>query len=163
MGGRNSQVKGLLAWFAITFAAAGIGAMASSGADDFYAQLVRPSWAPSASVFGPVWTLLYVLMALAAWTVWRIRGTSTAPRTLALYVAQLVVNALWSWLFFAMRSGAAAFVGVVLLFALVAACTAAFWRARRLAGVLLLPYLAWVGFACLLTWQVWRLNPQLLG
>lgn len=163
MGARNSQVKGLLAWFAITFAAAGIGAMASAGAGEFYAQLVRPGWAPPASVFGPVWTLLYALMAFAAWSVWRIRGTTTAPRTLALYVVQLVVNALWSWLFFGMRSGAAAFADVVLLFALVAACTVAFWRVRRLAGMLMMPYLAWVGFACVLTWQVWRLNPQLLG
>lgn len=163
MGARNSQVKGLLAWFAITFAAAGIGAMASTGAGEFYAQLDRPGWAPPASVFGPVWTLLYALMAFAAWSVWRIRGAATAPRTLALYVVQLLVNALWSWLFFGIHSGAAAFAGAVLLFALVAACAFAFWRVRRLAGMLMMPYLAWVGFACVLTWQVWRLNPQLLG
>lgn len=163
MGKRGKEIKGLLAWFAITFAAAGIGAMASSGAPVFYAQLAKASWAPPASVFGPVWTLLYVLMAFAAWTVWRVRGTATAPRTLALFVAQLVVNAVWSWLFFGLRSGAAAFADAVLLLALVAATTLAFWRVRPVAGMLMLPYLAWVAFACVLTWSTWRMNPQLLG
>lgn len=163
MGMRSAEIKGLLAWFAITFAAAGIGAMASAGAEGFYAQLARPAWAPPASVFGPVWTLLYVLMAFAAWSVWRIRGTGAAPRTLALFVAQLVVNAIWSWLFFGLRSGAAAFADAVLLLALVAAATVAFWRVRPLAGMLMLPYLAWVGFACALTWSTWRMNPGLLG
>lgn len=163
MGKRSGQLKGLLAWYAITFAAAGIGALASSGADTFYAQLARPAWAPPASLFGPVWTLLYAMMAFAAWLVWKVRGTSTAPRTLALYGAQLVVNAAWSWLFFGMRSGGAAFAGAVLLFALVAATAAAFWRVRPLAGMLLVPYLAWVGFACILTYTTWRMNPQLLG
>lgn len=160
---RNAQIKGLLAWFAITFAAAGIGAMASAGAGAFYEQLVRPTWAPPASLFGPVWTVLYVLMAFAAWMVWRVRGTATAPRTLGLFVAQLVVNAAWSWLFFGLRSGAAAFAGAVLLLALVAATTLAFWRVRPLAAMLMAPYLAWVGFACVLTWSTWRMNPQLLG
>lgn len=163
MGRRKHQIKGLLAWCAITFAAAGIGAMASAGADTFYEQLVRPSWAPPASVFGPVWSLLYVMMAFAAWTVWRVRGTSTAPRTLALFVAQLVVNAIWSWLFFGMRAGGAALADAVLLFALVAATTVAFWRVKPLAGALMVPYLAWVGFACALTYSTWSLNPQLLG
>lgn len=164
MGNRHvHQFKGLLAWLAITFAAAGIGAIASSSAAEFYAMLRLPSWAPPASVFGPAWTLLYVMMAFAAWTVWRVRGTSTAPRTLALYVVQLVVNALWSVLFFGMRLGVAAFADVVLLFLLVGATTVAFWRVRTLAGVMMLPYLAWVGFACALTFTTWRMNPHLLG
>lgn len=163
MGKRGKEIKGLVAWFAITFAAAGIGAIASSGAPAFYAQLDKASWAPPASVFGPVWTLLYMLMAFAAWTVWRVRGTSTAPRTLALFVAQLVVNAVWSWLFFGLRSGAAAFADAVLLLLLVAATTIAFWRVRPVAGLLMTPYLAWIAFACALTWNTWRMNPQLLG
>ncbi|HEU4851850.1 MAG TPA: TspO/MBR family protein [Telluria sp.] len=160
---RIHEFKGLIAWCAITFAAAGIGAMASVGAAEFYAQLRLPSWAPPASVFGPVWSILYVLMAFAAWSVWRVRGTSAAPRTLALFVAQLAVNALWSWLFFGWRMGGAAFGGALLLFVLVAATTVAFWRVRPLAGMLMLPYLAWVGFACVLAYSAWSMNPQLLG
>lgn len=163
MGMRGRDIKGLLAWFAITFAAAGIGAMASSGAETFYAQLAKPAWAPPGSVFGPVWSVLYVLMAFAAWTVWRVRGTATAPRTLALFAVQLVVNAVWSWLFFGLRSGTAAFADAVILLALVAATTVAFWRVRPLAGMLMVPYLAWVAFACALTWSTWHMNPQLLG
>jgi tryptophan-rich sensory protein len=80
-----------------------------------------------------------------------------------LFVVQLVANALWSWLFFAWREGALAFVEVLLLWCLVAATTVAFWRVRVLAGALLIPYLAWVSFASALTLSVWRLNPALLG
>src|SRR5215217_3195129 len=104
----------LLGWLAVTAVAAAIGGAASVRAASFYAQLDRPAWAPPPSVFGPVWTLLYLLMALAAWLVWRAGHNDGAPaaRTAAargalmLYVAQLALNALWTWLFFAWRRGA---------------------------------------------------------
>ena len=137
--------------------------MASMDAPGFYARLARPPWAPPADLFGPVWALLYVLMAIAAWLVWRSRGFSGAPVALALFVIQLVLNALWSWLFFAWRQGLPALIDIVLLAALVAATAAAFWRIRPLAGALLLPYLAWVLYAAALNYRVWQLNPDLLG
>lgn len=145
---------------ALTFAAAAAGALASVDAAPFYAALVRPAWAPPAGVFGPVWTLLYVLMGLAAWVAWR----HGAPRrVLALYVVQLAMNALWSALFFAWHRGALAFVDIVALWLMIVATTAGFWRVRPLAGALLLPYLAWVTFASALNWAVWHLNPGALG
>jgi benzodiazapine receptor len=156
------QALGLLGWFAATFAAAALGAMASVDASDFYAQLARPAWAPRASWFGPVWTVLYVLMAVAAWLVWRRAGWARARGALLLYLAQLPVNALWSWLFFAWREGALAMADVVVLWALIAATTVAFWRHHRAAGAMLLPYLAWVSFATALTYAIWQLNPTLL-
>ncbi|TFW11415.1 tryptophan-rich sensory protein [Massilia arenosa] len=161
--GRKEQIWGMVAWVLVTFAAAGLGAWASVHAAEFYAQLNKPEWAPPAGVFGPVWTLLYALMAWAVWLVWRIRGWSTAPRTLALYLGQLAANALWSWLFFGWHLGAAAFIEVLVLWLLIAATIVAFHKVQRFAAWLLAPYLAWVSFATALTFAVWRANPALLG
>ncbi len=157
------HLTGLALWLGAAFAAGALGAAASVDAASFYAQLARPAWAPPAGVFGPVWTLLYLLMGIAAWLVWRERGARAVRGALALFVVQLAVNALWSWLFFAWRQGGLAFVEVVVLLALVAATLAAFWRVRPLAGALLVPYLLWVSFATALTWSVWQANPALLG
>jgi tryptophan-rich sensory protein len=154
---------GLVGWLATVLVAAAIGALASVDAPSFYAELERPTWAPPAGVFGPVWTVLYALMGIAAWLVWRAREVLGASAALRLFLVQLVANALWSWLFFAWRLGAWAFVEVVLLWCLVAATTVSFWRIRKAAGALLVPYLAWVTFAAALTFAVWRRNPTLLG
>jgi len=156
------QLIGLVAWLALTFMAAAAGAIASLDAPAFYGQLVKPAWAPPPSVFGPVWSVLYLLMGMAAWLVWRERPSQRVDGALGLYIVQLAANALWSWLFFGWHQGAWAFADVLLMWALVAATSAAFWRIRRLAGLLLLPYLAWVSFASALTWAVWQRNPGLL-
>ena len=150
---------GTLAIVAVTVAAAVVGGLGSFRSVDFYVALSLPSWAPPSTVFGPVWTTLYVLMAIAAVLVWQARGRRGIRRALATYVGQLVLNALWPWLFFAWRSGLWAFVEVVLLVIAVALTIQAFWRVRRMAAVLLLPYLGWVSFAAALTFAVWRANP----
>ena len=144
----------------VTFAAAALGAVASLDAASFYAQLSKPSWAPPAWVFGPVWSTLYALMGVAAWLVWRSPGSNKVA--LGLFGAQLGANALWSWLFFAWHRGALAAVEVLVLLALIAATVAALWRSSRLAAALLVPYVLWVSFASVLTWAVWRSNPGLL-
>jgi len=159
----SSQLVGLLGWLGLAFAAAAIGGFASASAGDFYRQLVRPEWAPPGWLFGPVWSVLYLLMGVAAWLVWRARGFRGARAALSLFLVQLAANALWTWLFFAWRQGALAFAEILVLWALILATTIAFWRVRPLAGALLLPYLAWVSFACALTWATWKLNPLILG
>lgn len=156
------QFLGLLGWLAVTAVAAGLGSAASIQAASFYGQLTQPAWAPPASWFGPVWGALYLLMALAAWWVWRAAGWRGARRALTLYLVQLAANALWSWLFFAWHQGALAFLDVLALLALVAATLDAFRRVRPLAGLLLAPYLLWTGFAAALNFAVWRLNPGAL-
>jgi benzodiazapine receptor len=145
-----------------TAAAAVAGAIASVRAADFYQQLAQPTWAPPAAVFGPVWSVLYVLMAFAAWLVVRALGWPSARPAIALYVAQLALNALWPWIFFQWRLGGVALAEILVLWTLLLLTVRAFWHARRLAGVLLLPYLAWVSFATALTWAVWQRNPQAL-
>lgn len=158
-----SSLTGLVGWLALAFATAIIGAIASVEAASFYDQLVRPAWAPPGWVFGPVWTVLYVMMGIAAWLVWKQHGFAGAGTALRLFCVQLAVNALWSWLFFAWHLGAMAFADVLLLWALIVATVVSFWKASRLAGVLLVPYLAWVTFASVLTYSVWQLNHDLLG
>lgn len=153
---------GLLVALAVTAVAATIGSVASIRAADFYATLAKPSWAPAPGVFGPVWTALYILMAVAAWLVWRRAGLPAAIGPLALYLVQLALNALWTWLFFRWRSGALAFAEILLLGIVLLVTLVRFWRVRPLAGALLLPYLAWVTFAAALTLSVWRRNPGLL-
>ena len=110
-----------------------------------------------------MWTLLYAMMAVAAWLVWRTGGFRVHRTALALFLVQLAVNALWSWLFFAWHLGALAFADIVLLWVLIAATIVAFWRVRPLAGALLIPYLLWVSFAGALNWAVWQMNPAILG
>ena len=157
------QTLGLLIWLLITAAAAALGSIASVQAAEFYRQLMRPDWAPPGWLFGPVWALLYVLMAVAAWLVWREREAKATRLALSLYVVQLAANALWSWLFFAWHRGFLAFADIVLLWTLILATLVTFWRIRPLAGALLVPYLLWVSFAAALNLRIWQLNPSLLS
>jgi tryptophan-rich sensory protein len=160
---RIAVASGLVLWFVVCFLTAAIGASASLQAGTFYAELVRPEWAPPAAVFGPVWTMLYATMAAAAWLVWRRREVRLARIGLALFVLQLVLNALWSWLFFGWNQGALSFLDIVGLWALIVATVVFFWRIRPLAGLLLVPYLAWVTFASALNYRIWQLNPSILA
>ncbi|THU01064.1 tryptophan-rich sensory protein [Lampropedia puyangensis] len=157
------QRLGLFAWLGLSLLAATLGAIASVDAAHFYAQLTQPSWAPPARAFGPVWSILYALMGLAAWLVWRVGGLRHAQTALSLFIAQLVLNTVWSWLFFRWHLGAWAMADIALLWLLIAATVAAFWRIRPLAAALLIPYLLWVSFAIALNYSVWQLNPHLLG
>jgi len=159
----KQQILGLIGWLVVSFAASAVGAVASIQARSFYSQLSQPAWAPPPWVFGPVWTALYALMAIAAWLVWCRGGFRTNRIALSFFLAQLVFNALWSWLFFAWQLGALAFVDIVLLWILIVATLVCFWRVRPLVGALLIPYLLWVSFASALNYSVWQLNPQFLG
>ena len=158
---RRHSLQRLVISLVLAYGAAAVGAVASIDAAGFYAHLVRPAWAPPGWLFGPVWTVLYGMMGLALWRVWCVRPATSRP--LLLFFAQLVVNAAWSWLFFRLHLGAASFVWIVLLAGLIGITANAFWRVSRTAGALLLPYLAWVLFACALSWAVWRANPAALG
>jgi len=160
---KQKQILGLIGWLFVSFAASAVGAVASIQARSFYSQLSQPAWAPPPSVFGPVWTVLYALMAVAAWLVWRRGGFRINRIALSFFLAQLILNALWSWLFFAWQLGALAFVDIVLLWILIVATLVSFWRVQLLAGALLIPYLLWVSFAAVLNYSVWQLNPQILG
>ena len=146
----------------VTAIAAALGAAASVNARVFYGALLKPAWAPPAGVFGPTWTVLYACMAVAAWLVWRAGGPGAARSPLVLYLVQLALNALWSWLFFGWRLGGWAVLEIVALWVILLVTLVSFWRVRAVAGLLLLPYWAWVTFAMALTAAVWRRNPGVL-
>lgn len=160
---KQKEILGLFSWLVVSFAASAVGAVASIQAKSFYSQLAQPNWAPPPGVFGPVWTVLYTLMGIAAWLVWRSGGFRANLQALTLFLFQLALNALWSWLFFAWRFGILALVDVLVLWILIAVTIIYFWRIRRLAGVLLIPYLLWVSFATVLNFSLWQLNPTILG
>ena len=160
---KPKQFLGFIGCFALSYLTAAAGSIASVQARTFYAELTQPAWAPPGWLFGPVWTLLYSMMAISAWLVWRRRVFSAARLALGLFVIQLVINALWSWLFFSWHLGVAAFVDIVLLMGLILLTMVHFWRHSRLAAYLLIPYFFWVCFAAFLNFSVWQLNPGLLG
>jgi translocator protein len=146
---------GLGGWILLPLLAGAFGSLFQPG--QWFAELAKPTWNPPSWVFGPVWTTLYILMGVAAWLVWR-RGGPIARGALTLFVVQLVFNAAWSWLFFGLQSPGLAFLDIILLWLLIIVTTIAFWRVRMAAGVLLLPYLAWVTFATALNFAIWRMN-----
>lgn len=158
----RNNLPSLVVWLLISFAAAGIGAIASADSKDFYLSLSRPDWAPPPGVFGPVWSVLYVLIGVSAWLVWRQRGLAAGKAPYLFFFAQLAANALWTWLFFTWHRGQWAFFEILLLVVLIVATMIHFGRIKPLAAWLLAPYLAWVSFASALTFSVWRLNPAVL-
>ncbi|MCY2958897.1 MAG: tryptophan-rich sensory protein [Planctomycetota bacterium] len=149
-------VLALIGWIVLSLAAS-LGAVFVS-IDGWYAGLVKPSWNPPAWLFGPVWTLLYLMMAVAAWLVWREGGWRAQKRPLALFLVQWLLNALWTPLFFGLHRPDIALAEILGLWAVLAGTLVSFWRVRRIAGLLLVPYLAWVSFAAFLNFTIWRLN-----
>lgn len=150
------SLSALAGWLILTFLAPAAGTWLTS--PEWYGQLAKPSWSPPAWVFGPVWTTLYVLMAMAAWLVWREGGWTRQRRALAFYCGQLVLNAAWTPLFFGLRQPGLAFAEIVLLWLAILATVLAFAKVRVLAAWLLAPYLAWVSFAAALNFAIWRMN-----
>ena len=146
----------LAGWLVLSFSAAAIGGFFMPS--DWYATLKKPSWNPPNWIFGPVWTALYTIMAIAAWLVWKRGGFPGQRLALSLFLAQLLFNALWSPLFFGLRHPALALADIVLLWLALLGTVAAFWNVRPIAGALLLPYLAWITFAGALNFALWRLN-----
>jgi benzodiazapine receptor len=139
-----------------TFGAAGVGSRFPTG--KWYAALSKPRWNPPNWLFGPVWGILYILMAIAAWLVWRRIDLPGAGLALGLYAVQLGLNAAWSWLFFGRNQLGWALVEILMLLAAILATLIAFWRVDPVSGYLLLPYLLWVAFASFLNFTLWRMN-----
>jgi tryptophan-rich sensory protein len=161
-GKRKQNILGLVAWLAIVLGAAAAAAIASIPAPEFYAQLAKPSWAPPAWLFGPVWSVLYLMIAVSAWLIWLRRAQPGVRLGLWLFMLQLVLNAAWTWLFFHWHRGALSFAEILLFWLATVATIVAFHRVRPVAAYLLLPYLAWASFATTLTYAVWQRNPGLL-
>jgi benzodiazapine receptor len=153
------SVIGLVVSIGTCFVAAAVGsAFTTAAIPEWYATLSKPTWTPPNWLFAPVWSLLYLSMGVSAWLVWRRAGLAAAAVPLALFVLQLVLNALWSVLFFGLHSPGSAFAEIVLLWAAILATLVAFWRCVPVAGILIAPYLLWVSFAAALNFSIWRMN-----
>lgn len=146
----------LIAWLGLCFVTAWVGSRFKPG--DWYRQLQKPRWTPPGYLFGPVWTILYTAMGVAAWLVWRRADFSGAGPALFLFIGQLILNGIWSWLFFGRHNIGLALLEIIILWVMILATLIAFWIAYMPAGILLIPYLAWVSFAVLLNLSLWRLN-----
>jgi tryptophan-rich sensory protein len=156
---RATQIWGLLVFAAVTFAAAAVGSLAMrGGVGEWYQALAKPGWTPPGWLFGPVWTLLYCMMAVAAWLVWREQGISGARLPLALFAVQLALNAAWTPIFFGLRQPGWAFLEICLLWAAILAAAVLMFVKKPAAGLLMTPYLAWVSFAACLNFAIWRMN-----
>lgn len=157
--GRGSDLLGLAAFVALCFGAAALGGLVTAeSVTTWYPTLNKPAFNPPDWVFGPAWTLLYLMIAVAGWRAWRASRTVGARPAMALYAVQLVLNVAWSFIFFGARSIGFALAEIVLLLTMIVINLVMFWRVDRLAGWLLVPYAAWVSFASILNFALWRLN-----
>ncbi|MBQ1080968.1 TspO/MBR family protein [Nocardiopsis sp. B62] len=154
----TSALLTALVFAAAVTAAALVGVLSNPGTAGDYAALQQPSWAPPSWLFGPVWTVLYAMIAVSGWLVWRQRGWQGARTELSLFAVQLLLNAAWSPLFFTAGLRGTALVDIVLLLAALAVTILLFARVSRWAAVLLVPYWAWVAFATALNFSIWSLN-----
>lgn len=154
--GRGKCDLGLFGWLLLCFAAAAPGAFFMPG--EWYVSLEKPAWHPPGWLFGPVWSVLYAMMAVAAWLVWKQGGFTIQRKALGLFLAQLLLNALWTPLFFGLQQPGLAFAEILLMWLAIAATLITFRPISRPAFWLLVPYLAWVTFATVLNGTLWRMN-----
>ena len=150
---------GLAGFILVCFGVAWIGSSATTPQiDGWYRRIDKPDWNPPNWIFGPVWSTLYLMMAVSAWLVWKRLGWSEGRAPLAWFSVQLALNCAWSFSFFAMQSPAAGLVNIVALWAAILGSIVSFARVHRLASALLVPYFLWVSFAAVLNFAIWRLN-----
>ncbi len=157
-----SKKKHWLSLFVLVFATFGLSAFgvlaATSSLGHWYQTLAKPAWNPPQAVFGPVWTALYLVMAIAAWLVWRRGSEMEVIPAMTAYFGQLVLNVIWPLIFFGLKSPGWAVLDIILLWGAIVVCMQQFGRVSPVAAWLLAPYLAWVTFASALNITIWRIN-----
>ena len=157
---RGRDLLGLGGFVAVCAAVSGLGgAVTATSVDTWYQALEKPAFNPPDWLFPIVWTILYVMIAIAGWRVWRRAPIDVTRRALAVFAVQLGLNLGWSFLFFGLQQIGIALAEIVVLFLAIAANAVLFWRIDRWAGTLLVPYLVWVAYATVLNAALWLLNP----
>jgi tryptophan-rich sensory protein len=156
---RGQEALGLIAFLTVCLAVSAIGGLATaSSVGDWYLTLNKPAFNPPSWVFAPVWTILYILMAVAGWRVWRSAGPAVRRWPLVVFGTQLALNLLWSFLFFGLQQIGLALLAILLLLIAISVNTVLFWRIDRMAGWFFVPYVLWVAFASVLNLALWLLN-----
>ncbi len=129
-----------------------------SSLDNWYRTIQKPSWNPPDWIFGPVWTTLYAIMGFSMWTIWKNRATQKISWCIIIFIIQLLLNGIWTPLFFGLKNPALALIDIMFLFSAIIATIIIFYKVNRLASLILIPYLLWVGFATILNYHLWKLN-----
>ncbi len=156
---RARQIIGIVIAILVCFSAAGLGGMATTaGLKDWYPALEKPAWNPPDWIFGPVWTVLYLMMAISVWMIWRQVGFERGKKPLLIFAVQLVLNTFWSLLFFGMRQPGWAFAEIILLWLAIGLTIALFAKHSKPAAILMMPYWMWVSFAAVLNYTIWSMN-----
>lgn len=157
---KPKQLAVLILFIGICYLVAWAGAQVSPGiaSAEWYESIQKPDWNPPAWVFGPVWTILYTLMGIAAWLIWRDFGFKNAKLAMSLFFLQLLLNGLWSHIFFGLQEIGWALAEMIFLLAAIIATTIAFFQKKPIAGWIMVPYILWVTFATFLTYTIWSLN-----
>lgn len=154
---QNKWVK-LLVFVSICLLVATMGALlTASSVTSWYTTINKPTWTPPNWLFGPVWTTLYLMMAVAGWLVWQ-QGSKARRLPITLFSIQLFLNLIWSGLFFTLQNPILGFIDIVLLWLAIVSTMIAFWPVSRLASLLLSPYLVWVSYATALNFAIWQMN-----
>jgi len=152
----TDNILAIIIWVGVCLAVGFIAGRFSPGT--WYQNLIKPSWTPPGGVFPVVWTILYVMMGMSGWIIWREIGLAAAVIPIIFFALQLALNALWPYIFFFLHRPGLAFAEIIVLWAVVLVTLILFWMKRPLAGALLLPYLVWLTFAAALNFSIWRMN-----
>ena len=152
----SRDILGAIGWLLLVFLAAGVGSRFLP--DDWYRGINKPAWNPPNRLFAPVWTVLYLLMAISAWLVWRQFGFQAASLPLTLFTLQLVLNSAWTWLFFGRHRSDLALLEILVMWVVLFGTIVSFWSRLPAAGAILLPNLLWVSFAAYLNFTIWKMN-----
>ncbi len=156
---KATAIISLLVFFILCFAAAGIGSwFTAQSVNSWYTGITKPSWTPPNWLFGPVWTTLYVLMAISGWLIWRLRGEFDVRLILTIFIIQLILNVAWSGIFFGAQKIGLGAIEVVILWLTILAYIILSWPLSRVASLLFAPYLLWVGYASALNISIYFLN-----
>ena len=153
---KSKNILGLIGWIVLCSLAGVFGAQFEPGM--WYETLQKPIWTPPDWIFPVVWPILYILMGISAWLIWKLKSTKLNDPIFIWFYVQLTLNAIWSWLFFGMHYIGTALAEIFLLWTAIVFTILLFWNKKRLAGALLLPYLGWVSYAAALTFAIWKLN-----
>lgn len=150
------NIFGLLFWLLLSAVVAWFGAQFNPGL--WYMTINKPIWTPPGWLFGPVWTMLYIMMAIASYLVWNATGRTFKNKIIQLYLFKMLLNACWSWVFFGLHQIGWAVINIILLLVFIIVVTTLFYRQNKISGWLMLPYLLWVSFASILNLNIWILN-----
>jgi tryptophan-rich sensory protein len=153
---KSKKIIGLIGWIVICSLAGIFGAQFEPGT--WYESLQKPSWTPPNWVFPVIWPILYIMMGISAWLMWKMKEVSIRSTEFTWFFVQLILNALWSWVFFGMHLISTGLAEVFLLWISLVFTILLFWNKNRTAGLLLIPYLLWISYASALNFAIWQLN-----